>query len=253
VILGIDTATLTCGVALWDTERAEPVAEYALTGRYIHSEKLVPMIAELLREAAVDREQLTAVAVTAGPGSFTGLRIGFTAAKTLAYAWGLPLIPVSTLDVLAGALADRPGAVAALLDARNRRVYAQMQLREGQNAAAPGKPRTVVPPAQYHLDELLERIVQALEPGQTLLLVGSGARAYQEVLREGLGRRYRLQLAPDEFHVPRPAVLCRLAAARLPQADDEVPLTLVPNYLRPSSAEREKAGLEGGGVHGSAT
>ncbi len=98
-ILAIDTATDICGTALIRDHAV--LSQRALSEKNVHSEKLLPMIDELLKEAAVHFQSVNAVAVSIGPGSFTGLRIGLSAAKGLAMAAKLPLMPVPTLDALA--------------------------------------------------------------------------------------------------------------------------------------------------------
>lgn len=99
MILAIETATDVCGVAL--VHRGMCIAQRVVGGKNIHSERLMVLVDEVLREACVEMSALDAVAVSIGPGSFTGLRIGLSAAKGLAYARSLPLVPVPTLDALA--------------------------------------------------------------------------------------------------------------------------------------------------------
>lgn len=98
-VLALETATLVSGVAL-ATESAL-LAEWKLETTKTHSELLLPHIEMLLQAAQVEKQQLQAVAVSLGPGSFTGLRIGLATAKALAYALGIPLIGVPTLEALA--------------------------------------------------------------------------------------------------------------------------------------------------------
>ena len=100
-ILAMDTATLVSSVAVATEERV--LAELTAETRFTHSETLVPNIDEVLRLADTKREELSAVAVSLGPGSFTGLRIGLAAAKAIAYALSIPLIGVPTLEALAAA------------------------------------------------------------------------------------------------------------------------------------------------------
>jgi tRNA threonylcarbamoyladenosine biosynthesis protein TsaB len=99
MILAIETATDICGVAL--VQNQSVIAQRVLTEKYVHSEKLLPMIDEALRDASLSAKQLDAIAVSIGPGSFTGLRIGLSTAKGLALSLGISVIAVPTLDALA--------------------------------------------------------------------------------------------------------------------------------------------------------
>jgi tRNA threonylcarbamoyl adenosine modification protein YeaZ len=132
-ILGIETATVLCGVALIEgdprqAETATTIAEYRLNIKNVHSEKLVSMVKQVLSDAHSDIEEIDGLAISIGPGSYTGLRIGLSAAKGLAYASGKPLIAVSTLEALAyrvGLLAnpDVDTEICPMLDARRDEVY----------------------------------------------------------------------------------------------------------------------------------
>ena len=101
MILAIETATDVCGAALVDNGKV--IAQRAIDEKFIHSEKLLPMIDEVLREGSITAKRLDSIAVSIGPGSFTGLRIGLSTAKGLALSLGISLIVVPTLDALANA------------------------------------------------------------------------------------------------------------------------------------------------------
>jgi tRNA threonylcarbamoyladenosine biosynthesis protein TsaB len=128
-LLAIETATTVCGAAF--AVDGEVVFERELDGRYVHAEKLLTMVTDVLQAAEVSPSMLDAVAVSIGPGSFTGLRIGVSAAKGLCFAIGIPLVPVPTLHALAYraigmAKEQHAQFVLAALDARRDEVYAQM-------------------------------------------------------------------------------------------------------------------------------
>lgn len=99
MILAIETATDVCGVAL--VRGQSVIAQRVLAEKYVHSEKLLPMIDDVLHDASLSAKQLDAIAVSIGPGSFTGLRIGLSTAKGMALSLGVPVIAVPTLDALA--------------------------------------------------------------------------------------------------------------------------------------------------------
>jgi tRNA threonylcarbamoyladenosine biosynthesis protein TsaB len=114
MILSIETATDVCGVAL--VQKQNVIAQRVLAEKYVHSEKLLPMIDEVLRDASLSAKHLDAIAVSIGPGSFTGLRIGLSTAKGLALSLGISVIAVPTLDALAYAFfRTKRGASAAVV------------------------------------------------------------------------------------------------------------------------------------------
>ena len=121
-ILNIETATKNCSVSLAKDGQTILVKEIAELG-YSHAEKLHVFIEEILKETNVNIQELKAVAVSKGPGSYTGLRIGVSTAKGLCYALGIPLISVDTLQVLAKKVSVNDGLIVPMIDARRMEVY----------------------------------------------------------------------------------------------------------------------------------
>ena len=121
-ILNLETATKNCSVSLAKDGKTIFCKEMAEQG-YSHAEKLHVFIEEILKEAKVDLSEIKAVAVSKGPGSYTGLRIGVSAAKGLCYAAGIPLIAVDTLAVLANQVQVADGLIIPMIDARRMEVY----------------------------------------------------------------------------------------------------------------------------------
>lgn len=124
-ILNIETATKNCSVAIAKNGQTLICKEIAEAG-YSHAEKLHVFIEESLRELQLDYSDLSAVAVSQGPGSYTGLRIGVSAAKGLCFALGIPLIAIDTLSVLASGAKVSDGMIVAMLDARRMEVYSAL-------------------------------------------------------------------------------------------------------------------------------
>lgn len=127
LILSIETSTPVCSVALHDNGELLRVKEIDLPGA--HSERLIGLIQELLEEKSLEGKDLSAVAVSEGPGSYTGLRIGVSSAKGLCFAWGIPLIGVSTLAALARGAKRKLNSssiVVSMLDARRMEVYREI-------------------------------------------------------------------------------------------------------------------------------
>ncbi|HLA21084.1 MAG TPA: tRNA (adenosine(37)-N6)-threonylcarbamoyltransferase complex dimerization subunit type 1 TsaB, partial [Pseudolabrys sp.] len=156
-VLAIDTALEACSAAVLDTEHASVVAHESLPMLRGHAEALIPLIARVLERARLTFSELDRVAVTTGPGSFTGLRVGISAARGIALAAGKPAVGLSTLAAFAAPLiaADDTLPVVVAIDARHDHVYLQVfgpggrtlvtprlvPLREALRAAATGAPR----------------------------------------------------------------------------------------------------------------
>ncbi len=121
-ILNIETATKNCSVSLANEGKTILCKEIAEQG-YSHAEKLHVFIEEILKEAAISVRDLKAVAISKGPGSYTGLRIGVSTAKGLCYALGVPLISIDTLQVLARQVVNEKGFIIPMIDARRMEVY----------------------------------------------------------------------------------------------------------------------------------
>lgn len=226
-LLAIDTADATAGVALLLDGRL--VAEFVEVSAYRHSERLFALVDEALAGAGVGRRELEAVAVTVGPGSFTGLRVGLATAKGLAFALGLPLAGVPTLEALARGAMPFPGLVVPLLDARKRQVYgAAYRGRDGAVA---------VHPAAWSPAELAGR-VRAAAGGGPVLALGSGLGPYRAVFEEALGGALSCA-PPSRWHVT-PGQVALLGEEALRQGRAGTAAALAPLYLRRSEAEEAK-------------
>ncbi len=164
------------------------------------------------------------LAVTIGPGSFTGLRIALSFAKGLAFAGGYRLVGIPTLDALALVAPPTERRVCAVLDARKREVYAALYEREGETVARCGEPCAID----------VERL--ALAVGGPCAFIGDAVESYGEVFRRVLGPEARL--LPSTTHPPSAVTVARLAAIRLraSRTGDDV-ATLAPSYVRPPEAE----------------
>lgn len=231
LVLGLETATPACSVALVDDRGL--VAESTLVVGPVHSERLVPMIEQLLEGAGVERREVGGLAVSRGPGSFTGLRIGIATAKALAYAWERPLVGIPTLDALAFNVGPVNAVIYPLLEARRDEVYTAAY-RGGE-----GIPRRL---GDYCLTTV-EKLLEELEKGQKglevsrepVVFVGEAAEACRELLRDALGDRL---LVPPRFTAwPRAGSVAELGWRELRAGRGMDALTLQPIYLRPSEAE----------------
>ncbi|MCL2461988.1 MAG: tRNA (adenosine(37)-N6)-threonylcarbamoyltransferase complex dimerization subunit type 1 TsaB [Defluviitaleaceae bacterium] len=185
-LLSIDTSGPTASAALFDGERAAAAA--SVTGAKKHAEILMPMIENLLDQSGFLLHNLDLIACTAGPGSFTGLRIGAAAAKGLAYALNIPLAAVPTLDAMAynAVTCNAPGlhgrnacmTVIPMMDARRSQVYTALYELDG------GEVRRLTPDMAAGVKDVL---AEAAKYGRAALFVGEGAALYRcEILESGL-------------------------------------------------------------------
>ncbi|MHB8946055.1 MAG: tRNA (adenosine(37)-N6)-threonylcarbamoyltransferase complex dimerization subunit type 1 TsaB [Bacillota bacterium] len=228
IVLGLETATNVCGVALVDDDRV--LAEFSTSGRLTHSQRLMPLVEQALNEAGIGRGQLDGIAVSAGPGSFTGLRIGLATAKGLGYALDRPVLPVPTLDALAFNAWAWPGLICPLLDARKDQVYAA--LYRGNPPAGGRSTRRLGGYWAMDLGSLLERLSAFNDP---VLFLGDALPRYGPGIVERLGAK--AHFAPASGRFPRAAAVAelghgRLAAGRRPGAAAARPI-----YVRQSEAE----------------
>ena len=221
-VLGIETSTPVCSVALADSDRV--LAEYTLDVGTQHAERLSPMVQRILADTGLTASDLEGVAVAAGPGSFTGLRIGMSTAKGLCLASGLPLMAVPTLEGLAlrAAVAGLP--VCPMLDARRGEVYAGVYRLDGE------RPVVLVCDAAICVEDLLPKLPRPV------LFVGDGAIAYRSRILEALGGE--AHFVPEAFSRPAAAAVALLGTARLREGMVEDLSEAEPTYLKRSQAER---------------
>ena len=220
-ILAIDTASSVSSVAVASEGKLQ--AEVTVEAGRTHSETLLSHIEGALSFAGVERSALTGVAVSIGPGSFTGLRIGLATAKAIAYGLGIPLVGVSTLAALALAVPVSDVHTLALMDAQKGNAYAGLyEWRDGSLHEV--RPVRVAP--------LAEAIAEAADRGKPVLLTGELA----------VKKRARLGNLPDNVTLAhlltaRASHVAWLGIARLAAGERDDPMTLEPFYIRRSEAE----------------
>jgi tRNA threonylcarbamoyladenosine biosynthesis protein TsaB len=218
LLLALDTATEKGSLALVAGDRV--LAEYSLESPNAYLTCLMPGVAAILRDTGKAVADLTAVAVSTGPGNFTGLRIGLATAKTLAWSLGCPLVPVPTMEVLAGQFPFSPDPIGVLMDARRGEVF------WGLFRCPEDRPQALEGPLRLPVGELPARLPRPL------LLTGPGLDAQREVLAPLLSPE--IALAPPDRRWPRASTLARLARHRLEAGLTANPAQLVPTYLRPA-------------------
>ncbi len=225
-LLALESSAVACSAALCKGEQL--VAQTFQNNGLTHSRTLLPMVEFMLRSCGETLDGVDVIAVAAGPGSFTGLRIGISTAKGLAWPDDKPCAGVSTLEAMAWPLAHLEGAVCAVMDARRSQVY------NGRFLAQGGTLTRLCPDRAIGLDELAAELQ---EEGKPQILVGDGAiLCYTTFKAMGL----EVCLAPSQLRVQSAWGVARAAqelikAGRLTNADG-----LVPIYHRLSQAERER-------------
>ena len=219
MFLAIETATQQLGVAALDGERV--LASYeVLADQPPHAVELPGAVQRVLQEAGGRLDQVEALILDIGPGSFTGLRIGVAFTKALAFPRHLPMVAVPSLDVLAAQLPMAPYLVCPILDAKRKNVYAALYRQERQGQPARDGDCFLGP-----VEDVLARI-----QGPAVFL-GDGCALYETMIRERLGAN--AQFATPDFWLPRVATLGRLGARRYAQGQRDDPATLTPLYLYP--------------------
>ena len=229
-ILAFETSAKAASVALLDGGKllAESYQNTGLT----HSQTLMVMAQDMLKSCNLDVSAVEAVAVAAGPGSFTGVRIGVAAAKGFAWGAELPCYGVSTLEAMARSLGIYQGYIVPAMDARRNQVYTAIFHAEK------GVLTRVEEDMAISLAELGEKIKIFAEP---VFLVGDGAvLCYNTLLEEVTG----LVLPPEHRMHQRAAGVALAAQALADAGDPGNGAELTPNYLRLSQAERERAARE---------
>jgi len=171
-ILAIETATEVCGAAI--IQNGAVISEASITAPHIHSEKLIGLIDDALRRAAIDPGRIDGIAVSIGPGSFTGLRIGLSVAKGIAFACGKPVVPVPTLKALAAqagreSLLNSASLVLTMIDAGREEFYIAAY-RDSR-----GTLQEVTPPRAATPDEVVRRFADE----KRIVVMGDGADKFQ--------------------------------------------------------------------------
>jgi tRNA threonylcarbamoyladenosine biosynthesis protein TsaB len=220
-ILGIETSTLMVGVAILD--KAGLVAEYRFEATRSRSERLMPMIDRVLKDSQMTPQDLEGLAVSMGPGSFTGLRVGLSTAKGLAFALGLPVVGVPTLEVLAAPLAAARCAypICPMLDAKRQEVYTALFSADSEGGLKKMMEDEAISP--------LKLLGQLAERRESILFLGTGALLYEDEIKKRLGDFAILVSRLDPY--PSPSMVAALGMKRLMSSGGDDLSSLVPLYL----------------------
>lgn len=223
LVLSIDTATLVSSVALANQDTL--LAELVIQTRKTHSETLMPHIAELLHMAQIQKQDIEGIAVSIGPGSFTGLRIGLATAKALAYALKVPIIGISSFETLAYNCPVPDVFLSPLLDAQKHNVY-QAVFRWRQEGL-----ESVVPARVVGIQQALQEAARMPRP---VVLLGEAAVMYQQEIKV---QGENLIVPPPHVVIPHAGATAILGGKRLSQGICHDVMNLEPVYIRRSEAE----------------
>jgi tRNA threonylcarbamoyladenosine biosynthesis protein TsaB len=243
IILGIDTATAAASVALVEdgnliAEEIQSNSGKLSTGtvaqpRGNHAEIVLPLIQSILTKARVAVADLSGIAVSIGPGSFTGLRVGLATAKGIAYECGLPLVGVSTLHANAARVPNFDGMICSLLDARKNEVYFALFRHDGQGL------ERLTEDAMSSIDGALDQLRNSNRAsGSSLLFIGDGATTYEKFLIRDFAAS--AQIFAGKGNSSMAAQVARLAEGRFRTHRTDDLALLAPVYLRPTQAESKR-------------
>lgn len=232
-ILALDSSGLVASVAILQDEVL--IAEYTVNHKKTHSQTLLPMLDEIVKMTETKLEDIDYIAVAAGPGSFTGLRIGSATAKGLGLALKKPLVAVPTVEGMACNLYGVEDMICPIMDARRSQVYTGIYTFE-KNQLVIVKDQTA---------ESIEALIEELnEKGKKVFFLGDGVPVYQDVIKDQLKVPYTF--VPAHGNRQRAAGVGVRAFAYIAQGKVVDAAAFQPEYLRLSQAERERLEKENG-------
>ncbi len=227
-LLGIDSSGMTASAAIVSGDIL--VAEFTVNNKQTHSQTLLPMIDQVVKMSGIGLEELDGIAVAAGPGSFTGLRIGSSTAKGMALALNKPIIPVPTLEGMAYRMAGFGGVICPLMDARRSQVYTGIYRMSGSRMECLLEQCAV---------DILDIAAKVNELNENVVFLGDGVPVHRAVLEEKIKVSY--QFAPLHLNRQSAASVAALGMIYMEEGKIEDAKDHKPIYLRQSQAERERA------------
>ena len=227
-ILGLDSSGIVASVAIVEDDVL--IAEYTVNYKKTHSQTLLPMLDEIAKMTELDLNSIDAIAVAAGPGSFTGLRIGSATAKGLGLALDKPLVGIPTVEALAYNLYDVNGLICPIMDARRKQVYTGIYRYEDHRLM------TVKDQMAVGIEELLSMLN---EMGEAVTFLGDGVPVFKDIIADKLTVPF--SFAPAHLSRQRAGAVGALGVLYYKEGRTETAAEHKPDYLRVSQAERERA------------
>ena len=226
-ILGIESSSLVASVAVVTDDTV--TAEYTVNFKKTHSQTLLPMLDEVAKMIELDLDTIDAIAVSGGPGSFTGLRIGSATGKGLGQKKKKPLIHVPTVDGLAYNMWGYAGLVCPIMDARRGHVYTGIyRMKDGMEILKEQCPM-----------DMKELAAQLNEMGERVVFLGDGVPVNKQAIQETMTVPF--EFAPAHMNRQRAGAIAALGAIYYSQGKVETAAEHKPDYLRKSQAERERS------------
>ena len=204
-ILGIDTSSMAASVAVIEDNKL--ICEYTINTKKTHSQKLMPMIENMLGLSDLNVREIDAIAVCEGPGSFTGLRIGMATAKAIAHVNDIPVIGVNSLEALAANMNLCDKKICSILDAQRNQVYTGRYQYEGTKLVE------IKEIGIQQIDELLEELAQS---GEQWILVGEAVYKYEDKIRE----ISNIEIPAASNNVTKAGSLCSVAKVKFDEGKD---------------------------------
>lgn len=225
-ILAIDSSSMVATVAIWEDEVI--VAEYTVNHKKTHSQTLLPMIDEIVKMTETDMESIDAIAITGGPGSYTGLRIGSATAKGIGLALQKPIINIPTMDAMAYNFYSSQYIICPIMDARRSQVYTGIYRFNGTDMETlKSQCMILIQDLIYELDKI----------GLPVMFLGDGVSVNKEVIDKTLAVEH--YYAPASMNRHQASAVASLAALYYKEGKVETAKEHKPDYLRASQAERE--------------
>ncbi len=226
-ILALDSSGLVASVAV--TEDDNLLGEYTINYKKTHSQTLLSMLDEVAKMIELDLKTVDVIAVSAGPGSFTGLRIGSATAKGLALALDKKIVSVPTVDALAYNIWNCTDVICPLMDARRQQTYTGLYTFED------GRMQTLLPQCVVQIEEIINKVN---DMGKPVVFLGDGVPVFADFIAQHCKVPY--QYAPAHCNKQRAASVAALGAILYGEGKAEPAAEHKPDYLRLSQAERER-------------
>lgn len=227
LILGIDSSGSIGALGLYDEKGF--LAETNIKLFHRHSEELLTNINFVLKQSGKTIEEVSAIAVVTGPGSFTGLRIALSTAKTFAQVLDIPLLALSSLDVLAYNINVDNCYIVPLIDAKRERVYMAAYRKWSKDIKA----QKVIEDKASSIEDLLDELSE-LDSNATFYLTGDGAEVYQKFFRKS---SLNYKIATDNLNIPRGGAIAEMGYYYFQEGKAENYLEIFPNYMKKPQAE----------------
>jgi tRNA threonylcarbamoyladenosine biosynthesis protein TsaB len=223
-VLGIDTSTRVAGAAVFSKNRL--ISERYIHNLKTHSQNVIPMIQQVMEDAGIKPSDLQGIAVTGGPGSFTGLRIGMAVAKTMGQALDIPVVGISTLRALAWNIYGVAGLICPILDAKKNEVYTCLYKSAHEGLTE------LIKPCAMGMESLLAQLAKY---DTDITFLGDGVPVFSDVIKVKMGDKAHFATGINSF--PRAAAVAELGLARIKEGNLPDSTFLQPIYLRKSEAE----------------